>query len=204
VYTQPEGGLLSCLALPRRFTIRHYPSTLPGMPIIGVTDIWKMFEWLHGNEKSNREQDHKRVEGWLDAVYSDINDLSDIWLKISAGRQLSSEEAERGSEILGDIEAMRTPQALVATSLGQFYRSATQVLRPNNPFRDEFLDGLGSLLVKRVEVRDALDRIFLDRIFGLQHVSKEDLEKVKVAAFELQKQAAILKAEITTFKATRW
>jgi hypothetical protein len=80
------------------------------MPIIGVSDIWKMFEWLHGNEKSNREQDHKRVEGWLDAVYSDINDLSDIWLKISAGRQLSSKEAERGSEILGDIEAMRQQQ----------------------------------------------------------------------------------------------
>jgi hypothetical protein len=169
------------------------------MPVIGVSDIWKMFEWLHGNEKSNREQDHKRVEGWLDAVYVDIKDLSDIWLKVSAGRELSSEQAERGKEILGDIEAMRIPQSLVSTSLGQFYRAASQVLRSDNPFRDEFLDGLGSLLVKRNEARG-----ILDRIFGRQTVSKEDVERLKAAAFELQKQAAILKAQIITFKATKW
>jgi hypothetical protein len=169
------------------------------MPVLGVSDIWKMFEWLHGSVKSNRQEDHKRVEAWLDAVYKDIQDLSDIWLKISVGRQLSSKQTQRGSKILHDIEAMRIPQALVSTSLGQFYRTASLVLHSNNPFRDEFLDGLGSLLVNRNEARG-----ILDRMFGRQDVSKEDVERLKAAAFELQKQAAILKADITTFKATRW
>jgi hypothetical protein len=61
-----------------------------------------MFERLHGSVNSNREDDHKRVEAWLDAVYIDIKDLSDIWLKLSVGRHLSSKQAQRGSEILED------------------------------------------------------------------------------------------------------
>jgi hypothetical protein len=150
--------------------------------------------------KINRDEDRKRAEAWLDAVCADIKDLSDIWLKLSAGRHLSFKRTKHAREILEETSALRIPQSTMYTKLGKFYLSASQVLPyQNNPFRDNFLDGLGSILVKRNEARG-----ILDRIFGRRDVSEEDVEKLKAAALELQKQAAILQAQIITFKATRW
>jgi hypothetical protein len=170
------------------------------MSVIGVSELWKIFEWLHGTVKGNRDEYRKRAEAWLDAVYADIKDLSDIWLKLSTGRHLSSKQTKHASEILAETSALRIAQSVTYTKLGQFYLSASQVLPyNNNPFRDEFLDGLGSLLVNRNEARG-----ILDRIFGRRDVGEDDVERLKAAALELQKQAAILQAQITTFKATRW
>jgi hypothetical protein len=96
------------------------------MSVIGVSELWKIFEWLHGTVKGNRDEYRKRAEAWLDAVYADIKDLSDIWLKLSTGRHLSSKQTKHASDVLAETSALRIAQSVTYTKLGQFYLLAAR------------------------------------------------------------------------------
>jgi hypothetical protein len=171
---------------------------LSRMAVVGVSDLWKIFEWAHGLVSGSEADRRKRAEGWLDAVYADLKELSDIWLDIATTQRVSFRQAERALEIVEGDERRRMSQSATFTRLSEFYRAASGVLPPDNPFRETFLDSLGTLMVYRNRARGVLDRVV-----GAWDVSPEEVEQMKAAASDLQRQAAILQAQITNFKATR-
>ena len=133
----------------------------------------------------------------MDAVYADLKELSDIWLAIATTHWATLHQAKRAVEIVEGGEEMLISQVVIYTRLAEFYRGASRVLPPDNPFRDVFFDGLRSLMAYRRQARG-----ILDQIIGALHVSRDEVEKMKAAALDLQKQAAILQAQIANFKAT--
>jgi hypothetical protein len=46
------------------------------MALIGASDIWKIFEFAMGRFTGSKAEKRKRVEAWLDTVYSDLNELA--------------------------------------------------------------------------------------------------------------------------------
>ncbi|MGA2115690.1 MAG: hypothetical protein ABSH56_13190 [Bryobacteraceae bacterium] len=171
------------------------------MAVIGVSDLWKIFEWANGRVSSSEADRRKRAEGWLDAVYADLKELSDIWLDIATNQRVFFRQAKRALVIVeGDQSDERhfISQAVTFTRLTEFYQATSRVLPPDNPFRETFLNSLGTLMVYRNRARG-----LLDRNAGAWDVSPEEVDQMKIAASDLQRQTAILQAQITNFKATR-
>lgn len=167
------------------------------MTVVGVSDLWKIFEWVHGRVAGSKADRRKRVEAWLDAVYADLKELSDIWLAISTKHRVTFGQGKRAVEIVQGDEATRISQSATFTRLTEFYRGASRVLPPNSPFQETFLQSLGPLMIARNHARG-----MLDRISGATDVSGDEAQKINAAALDLQRQAAILEAQIIDFKAT--
>jgi hypothetical protein len=52
------------------------------MATLGVSDLWKIFDWYHG-QRSKRDGDTQRaLIEWLGGVYTDLCRLSEIWSQI--------------------------------------------------------------------------------------------------------------------------
>lgn len=103
------------------------------MPIIAVSDFWKIFEWALSHSKSAKEDQRKLIDGWLDHVYADLKELSDIWLEI-LDKGVTPKLRERAAGVL--IPSQVEP----FTRLEGFYRAASQVLPSDNPFREGFFE----------------------------------------------------------------
>jgi hypothetical protein len=159
---------------PRYHTLGYTPVMAA---VVGVSDIWKIFEWVHGRVSGSEADRRKRAEVCLDVVYADLKELSDISLAISATHYVTFGQAKRAVKIVEGDEKMRTSQIATCTRLTEFYRGASRVLPPDNPFREVFFDGLASLTASRNKARG-----MLDRILGALDVSRDGVEKRKAAS----------------------
>jgi hypothetical protein len=168
------------------------------MPVIGVSDFLKVIEFAFGRYNVSKEERRKHIEGWPDSVYSDLKELSDVWQKIVATNRLSVIEYRYVARKI-DEEVLLHSNIGMTGSLLEFYRAASSVLPEKNPFREDFIHSLAQFLRTRNEARAIVDRRSL-----IIDMTSADQEQLKNAALELQKQAAILKAQIATLKATAW
>jgi hypothetical protein len=200
----------------------RHPVKLFGMPAIGTSDLWKMFEWAHGWLGASKRARHQQIEKWLDAVYADLNELSMLWMELSANRQVARDREIRAGRILASgvsldylkVRKVRRQdtgirftksemvisgsQQIASSRLREFYDAASRVLPPDNSFRETFLDSLASVLLARARAREAFDQISDEQ--GPES-TKELLASMNAAARELQENTAILQAAITTLKA---
>src|SRR5215467_6924854 len=130
---------------------------------IGVSDVFKIFEFATGRKAERRE----RVIEWLDAVYSDLEELSQLWVKIMADTESADlQESKQALDILysrGFDENLHLQRALAGRLL-QFYLSATKVLGNNKSRRivseedkNLFMFKLGSVLAARLKARNIVD-----------------------------------------------
>lgn len=168
------------------------------MALIGVGDLWKMFEWAHGREARNR----KAIEEWLDAVYTDLSDLSQVWIKISSMAAAVPREDWRQVFAVFRRGADPQSQSVLAGRLEEFYRSASAVLHQQGRVRfgDSFVDHLGRIIMARNGARELLDEQphFVTLSADLaQHPATDMMSAVDA----LQKEIVALQALIEEFKA---
>jgi hypothetical protein len=170
------------------------------MPVIGVSDLLTMFEWANHHKAARK----KAVAEWLDAVFTDLDDLARIWRGLSASLEVAEvdREVERAVAVIrrgGD----RGSQIWLAGRLQGFYGAASQVLRDKagGQVRDDFIQALGKVLLERHKARDILDRQLmvgsLDPANATLHI-----HDMASAADALQKEVVALQVLIKTFKAT--
>jgi hypothetical protein len=169
------------------------------MAILGVSDLWKMFEWTYGRLTGSEIERRKRVEAWLDAVYADLKQISDIWLEIVKEKRISQSQADAVVRIVKGTNSSTAQlvQTIFGTRLEQFYDAASTVLPPENPFRETFIHTLASILLMRARTRTKLEQLT-----GTWEINPQMIAELEAGALELQKQVAILQAQITTFKAS--
>ena len=115
-----------------------------GFPL-GVSDVWKMFEWANHKKADNKAA----VTEWLEAVYSDLNELSEVWIKIASALETADVDGEvaEAFEII-NRRSDALSQRMFRERRVQFYESASSVLPlpKKTEFRDSFIEKLGDLL----------------------------------------------------------
>ena len=170
------------------------------MSVVGVSDVWKMFEWANGRKAARKQA----VGEWLDAVYNDLEDLAKIWRRLSA----SLDAAELDHEVHRAVAVIRRgddagSQQWLAGRLLRFYEAASTVLRgrrevdmPNN-----FVQSLGHVLLERRKAREVFDEHFNGRTIDPTNTELH-LRDMTSAADALQREAAALQVLIKTFKPT--
>jgi hypothetical protein len=57
---------------------RMYTAPMAPLPL-AVSDIWKVYEWANRRKTDNKAA----VVEWLDAVYSDLEEVSKVWIRIA-------------------------------------------------------------------------------------------------------------------------
>ena len=76
--------------------------------LIGVAEIWKMFEWTYGRRSTNHEATKKQIIDWLEEVRRELDNLSDVWLKLCSALekgQTGTIERRELLSMLGNPEA---------------------------------------------------------------------------------------------------
>jgi hypothetical protein len=169
------------------------------MPVIGVSDVWKMFEWLHKERDASRVQRKAAVIEWLEAVNKDLIQLSDLWSRMSNAGE--SDAALRGHRIIEGYYF--SLQSNAASRLRAFYQSATLVIggKVEERFQSNFMNALGALLLERDKARCSLDQqsnvLLLD-----SDATAESLRTIRSASAALQNEVASLQVLIANFKAS--
>jgi hypothetical protein len=72
------------------------------MALIGVSEIWKIFEWVNGKKSRRDENNRKAMIEWLEAVHADLCRLSELWAQI----------VEDTSRVEGDPRRFKLPPEL--------------------------------------------------------------------------------------------
>ena len=166
------------------------------MPLpIGVSDLWKMFEWLHSRKAANESA----IGEWLDAVYADLNDLASVWMKITATLDETTIEGNvhNGLDILSRGRDGHS-QYLYSGRLQSFYHAASLVLQARGEqFDRSFVDDLGSLLTYRNNAGGILSSEFKSDEAQIRLW----LGEMDVALRSIQDQMASLQVLVATFKA---
>jgi hypothetical protein len=174
--------------------------TICGMSFLSAGDIWKVAEWVSGQKVGSKAARKKAAEAWLDSVYTDLEELSRLWLELATFKY-DEAKADRASELVGQLFKLRAPQYVVSTRLEEFYRATSSVLGADNPFQLQFLENLGKLLVQRRALCEMVDRVESGSS-DLSH-DEELASAMKSGTIELQRQCAVLQAAITSFKSAR-
>lgn len=129
---------------------------------ISVDNVLKIFELATGRRATERAC---MIE-WLDAVYSDLEELSVLWMKIMGDvESAQAQESKDALEILysrGFRDNLHLQKRIWGRLL-EFYRSATEVLSGTTPgrplpekYRDHFIFDLGSILAARLKARQLI------------------------------------------------
>jgi hypothetical protein len=183
--------------------------SLYAMPIFSASDFVKIVEWLQGNSRMRKGA----IIDWLDAVYSDLEELSQAWIKLCAALGTPEERKEiekvglilyRDSperEINETVNKVSMRQIIVAERLRAFYHCASLVLggREAIEFHEEFLMQLGRLFHTRDEYKKKHEEVFGSRRFW--QTEAEEKQRMLDLAELLQKEVASMQVTITTFKA---
>jgi hypothetical protein len=165
-------------------------------PPIGVSDLWKMFEWLHSRKATNKSA----IGEWLDAVYADLNDLASVWIKITTKLDKTTIEGNvhNGLEILRRGHN-RHSQYVYGGRLQSFYHAASLVLQARGEqFDQSFVDDLGFLLMYRNNAAGVVNNEFKSD----QAQINLWLGEMDVAFRSIQDQMRSLQVLIATFKAS--
>ena len=176
----------------------------PSMPsMIGVSDIWKMFEWTYRNLSGSRKERKTAIVQWLDEVNRNLTILSDTWLSICNGVEGSEFQSPGEALRKSGIENVLGGQSIAAGVLKKFYESATAVMggRVELKFHTDFNNALGTLLYERDIARTIIDS--QERIVALdsRNTRADALKDVRTAADSLQREVIALRVLITNFKA---
>jgi hypothetical protein len=116
------------------------------------------------------------VEAWLDAVYKDLEALSDVWIQILAGKDVEY----KVDKMLHWEGIHNRQQVRLATRLLLFYQYASTVItgKSHTEFRDKFIFKLGSVLSERSKARGILDKE--SRLVHDDRSSRETMEQILV------------------------
>jgi hypothetical protein len=168
-----------------------------GFPL-SLADVWKVFEFAQGRKAESKAA----VCGWLDSVYTDLEDLWKVWFRICE----RLDDANEKHEITEALKIIRRgelgfSQCAFAGRLRNFYKSASIVLGSNHAdFRDDFVDTLGELLQERDRARSMLDEVLPTTTLASVNTD-ETLLKMREQAEAIQREVVSLQVLIKTFKA---
>lgn len=165
---------------------------------LSISDLWKVFEYANSQRTKNKEA----VFAWLDAVYKDLEDLSNVWFRICETLETANEEKELEKAYRILIRRDRPSQAAFSGRLSRFYESASAVLgsRKMAGFHEDFILDLGAVLKSRMRAREMLDKK-PPLISVANESTSETLLRMREYAEALQRDVITLQALITTFKA---
>lgn len=166
---------------------------------VSVADVWKMFEWANSRKAKNKEA----VCEWLDAVYKDLEDISNVWAKICETLETADEEKEIGKGIEITLRHSGLSQEMFASRLRSFYKSASLVLREKQSveFRENFVGQLSRLLVERQRARHMLEKELPMQNVAADSKATETLIRIRESVKAIQNEVASLQVMIQTFKA---
>jgi hypothetical protein len=170
------------------------------MPAIGVSDIWKIFEYKTSETRRNRQA----VIEWLESVYAGLDELSKLWREVvsKATAQQPDYEARAKAKRFIYAYTFYSPHNIIFYSrLHEFYRAASEVLgEKNGAFVNTFVDALANVLQGRDEVRRTIERD--GGLTTLSPDAQKPFNDVVAAELALQAEIAKLQVVIKTFKAT--
>jgi hypothetical protein len=179
------------------------------MGVIGIADVWKMFEWAHKEWRGPKTQRKAAAIEWLEEVRKELRDLSEIWIeicnKIEDGRlkTLPDIRAHPGVSLYLDLEVepgVALIQQRINYQLRNFYQSASRVLVGQDKFQRDFLYALKTLLIERDKARRVIDQgrgvILID-----SSSAADGLGTLRSASEAIQKEVAALQVLIANFKA---
>jgi hypothetical protein len=164
------------------------------MPLISVSDLWKMFEFANGRKAA----DKAAVSKWLSAVYDDLEELANHWRAL-CGSMVDSKQDRQC--ILHILNIKPLPNVRSFSRLKAFYDSGSLVLGARHPeFRDTFLDALASVIQKRQNIQ-AILRTNRRAALAVENMSDRVVD-LSSAHEALDDEVAKLQVLIRTFDAT--
>lgn len=177
------------------------------MPIVAVSDIWKIFEWVHGSRNKRDALAHHAVSEWLDGVLADLRHLSELWAKIVEDVSRIGDDPRRISSVPPELLGMLNIQLATGERLKSFYYAAPRVLggKTTVDYRESFLACLAQLVLIRQSGRRLVENLMKDRVevrFLSPDNSTCDVSSIRGAGDAIQREIAALQVSIATFKAT--
>jgi hypothetical protein len=144
-----------------------------------------MFACAHGQETRNK----KAVCEWLDAVYTDLEDFSRVWVRICESLETADDEKEIARALKIMNRGAATTEGTCDGRIIAFYESASTALgyKRKADFHREFIEKL-------------LDRESRPHAPTLQSATKR-LIQMRAFAQTIQQDLASLQVLIKTFKA---
>ena len=156
----------------------------------------------HGRSERNK----KKIIEWLEEVSSDLDELSDVWLKFSIAVETDqTTDWYTFERTISSTIPRYAFQGVIYSRLRRFYDSASVVLgdKVNSSFRDTFLDQLETVLYHRDVARAHVDQHLSRRVVLASSNQGSEIQKLRDATESLQKEAAALHVLISNFKAMR-
>ena len=162
--------------------------TISVMPFpLSVADLWTMFAWANSNPAKNKTQ----VCEWLDAVHTDLEDFSRVWVKICESIETANDEKElaRALKIInrGAGANHNASEGRVIT----FYESASRALgyKRKADFHREFIDKILDPNSRRASLtsQSATQRLIQMRAFA-QTIQQDIVSlQVLIKSFKAQR-----------------
>jgi hypothetical protein len=171
------------------------------MDLIGVSEVWRIFEWAFARGSERDERARQALIEWLDGIYKELEGLSESWIHIIEWTRAF--EGDVASVKVGTLET-RVRQTILATRLRAFCDAAPIVLEEatKGQWRHSFVFVLSNVLARRDEARALLDSAE-ERGNGHSWMNKSaNLEQFREAGTALQQQIAALQAQIRNIKLT--
>jgi len=178
------------------------------MAIIGIGDIWKIFEWANGSKTKRDEIAHQRIVEWLDGVLADLGHLSELWAKIMEDVSLIEIDPRRLTNVEPELRRILSCQTGAAERLHGFYYAASVVLngeKLHGNGQESFVRMLSVLILTRQSGRQLVDELMENQV-RMRFLSSDnrvaDLGSIRTAGEAIQREIAALQVLIATFKAT--